>query len=102
MPTGLIAVARREVRWIWHDRLALFFVVGVPLLCLPVRMPAPSTPQGVMPRSKARAMGTSSRSTSRSIKLHCTCSPTKRVHPRSSAIVLACDTTHAGASLMPT
>ena len=33
MPTGLIAVARREVRWIWHDRLALFFVVGVPLLC---------------------------------------------------------------------
>ena len=29
---GLIAVAWREVQWIWRDRVALFLVVGVPLL----------------------------------------------------------------------
>lgn len=31
-PSGLIAVAWREVQWIWHDRVALFLVAGVPLL----------------------------------------------------------------------
>jgi len=30
--TGLTAVILREVRWIWHDRVALFLVLGVPLL----------------------------------------------------------------------
>jgi ABC-2 type transport system permease protein len=34
--TGLIAVALREVRWIWHDRVALFLVAGVPLLAFAV------------------------------------------------------------------
>src|SRR5215510_11601249 len=32
LPSGLVAVAWREVQWIWHDRVALFLVVGVPLL----------------------------------------------------------------------
>ena len=32
LPSGLIAVAWREVRWIWRDRVALFLVAGVPLL----------------------------------------------------------------------
>ena len=31
-PTGLVSVAVRELRWIWHDRVALFLVLGVPLL----------------------------------------------------------------------
>jgi ABC-2 type transport system permease protein len=31
-PGGLLAVALRELDWIWHDRVALFLVVGVPLL----------------------------------------------------------------------
>ena len=35
-PAGLIAVALREVRWIWHDRVALFLVAGVPLLAFAV------------------------------------------------------------------
>lgn len=35
-PAGLIAVARRELDWIWHDRVALFLVVGVPLLAFAV------------------------------------------------------------------
>ncbi len=34
--TGLVAVAWREVRWIWQDRVALFLVVGVPLLAFAV------------------------------------------------------------------
>jgi ABC-2 type transport system permease protein len=29
---GLVRVALREVHWIWHDRVALILVVGVPLL----------------------------------------------------------------------
>lgn len=29
---GLLAVALREVRWLWHDHVALFLVVGVPIL----------------------------------------------------------------------
>jgi len=35
-PHGLVAVALREVRWIWHDRVALFLVAGVPLLAFAV------------------------------------------------------------------
>lgn len=31
-PSGLIAVAWREIQWIWHDRVALLLVAGVPLL----------------------------------------------------------------------
>lgn len=31
-PAGLIAVARRELDWLWHDRVALFLVAGVPIL----------------------------------------------------------------------
>jgi ABC-2 type transport system permease protein len=33
---GLVSVAVREVRWIWHDRVALFLVVGVPLIAFAV------------------------------------------------------------------
>jgi ABC-2 type transport system permease protein len=33
---GLVAVALREVDWIWHDRVALFLVLGVPLLAFAV------------------------------------------------------------------
>jgi len=33
---GLIAVALREVQWIWHDRVALFLVAGVPLLAFAI------------------------------------------------------------------
>ena len=36
MPPGLLSVALREVRWIWHDRVALFLVVGVPLIAFAV------------------------------------------------------------------
>ena len=32
LPPGLIAVAWREVQWIWRDRVALLLVAGVPLL----------------------------------------------------------------------
>jgi ABC-2 type transport system permease protein len=35
-PTGLLAVALREVRWIWHDRVALFLLAGVPLLAFAI------------------------------------------------------------------
>jgi ABC-2 type transport system permease protein len=33
---GLVAVALREVDWIWHDRVALFLVLGVPLLAFAI------------------------------------------------------------------
>src|SRR5262249_24155922 len=36
LPPGLIAVAWRELRWIWHDRIALFLVAGVPLFAITV------------------------------------------------------------------
>jgi ABC-2 type transport system permease protein len=35
-PAGLVAVVLREVQWIWHDRVALFLVVGVPLLAFTI------------------------------------------------------------------
>lgn len=35
-PSGLIAVAWREIQWIWQDRVALFLVAGVPLLAFAV------------------------------------------------------------------
>lgn len=34
--TGLLAVAAREIDWIWHDRVALLLVVGVPLLAFAI------------------------------------------------------------------
>jgi ABC-2 type transport system permease protein len=36
VPPGLVAVAWREVQWIWRDRVALFLVVGVPLVAFAV------------------------------------------------------------------
>jgi ABC-2 type transport system permease protein len=30
--TGLLAVAERELRWIWHDRVALILVLAIPLI----------------------------------------------------------------------
>ncbi len=33
---GLLSVARRELDWIWHDRVALFLVIGVPLLAFAI------------------------------------------------------------------
>ena len=30
--SGFLAVASREVLWIWRDRTALFLVVGIPLI----------------------------------------------------------------------
>lgn len=30
--TGLLAVAARELRWIWHDRVALILVLAIPLI----------------------------------------------------------------------
>jgi ABC-2 type transport system permease protein len=33
---GLISVAVRELAWMWHDRVALFLVIGVPLLAFAV------------------------------------------------------------------
>ena len=36
LPAGLIAVAWREVQWIWRDRVALFLVAGVPLLAFAI------------------------------------------------------------------
>ena len=39
MPTlrpGLWSVIQRELDWIWHDRVALFLVIGVPLLAFAV------------------------------------------------------------------
>jgi ABC-2 type transport system permease protein len=30
--TGLLAVSRRELRWIWHDRVALLLVAVIPLI----------------------------------------------------------------------
>jgi ABC-2 type transport system permease protein len=33
---GLLSVMRRELAWIWHDRVALFLVIGVPLLAFAV------------------------------------------------------------------
>ena len=47
-------------------------------------------------------MGVSSRSTVRCSRLYSICSATKGLHPRSSARVFACDTTHAGVSDTPT
>jgi ABC-2 type transport system permease protein len=35
-PEGLVAVMLREVDWIWHDRVALFLVLGVPLLAFAI------------------------------------------------------------------
>ena len=35
-PPGLVSVAVRELRWMWHDRVALFLAVGVPLLAFAV------------------------------------------------------------------
>ncbi|WP_428664014.1 ABC transporter permease [Reyranella sp.] len=34
--TGLLAVAAREVDWIWHDRVALLLLVGVPVLAFAI------------------------------------------------------------------
>jgi len=33
---GLVSVAVREARWIWHDRVALLLTVGVPLIAFAV------------------------------------------------------------------
>jgi hypothetical protein len=68
---------------------------------LPVRSPAPSGAQATNARSRARAIGSRSRSAVRSIRLYSAWTPTKRVHPRSSASAFACEVTHAGASEIP-
>ena len=36
LPPGLLAVARRELGWMWRDRVALFLAVGVPLIAFAV------------------------------------------------------------------
>src|SRR4029077_12154245 len=33
---GLLSVMQRELAWLWHDRVALFLVIGVPLLAFAV------------------------------------------------------------------
>lgn len=47
-------------------------------------------------------MGKSSRSTVRWMRLYSICRAEKGVQPRRSARVLACETTHAGVSEIPT
>ena len=69
--------------------------------CLPVNTPPAKGDQAVTPRPRSAAMGRSSRSGVRSIRLYSICSPTNGVQPRSSARVLALATSQAGMSETP-
>src|SRR3977135_687559 len=73
-----------------------------PRCALLVSPPFASGDQASTPRFKAFAMGTSSRSTVRSIRLYSTCNPVNCVQPRSSARVFAWAIHQAGASEIPT
>ncbi len=68
---------------------------------LPDRIPPWSGLHAATDRPNASAMGSSSRSTSRFSRLYGTWSPANSVQPRSSASVLARDTSQAGASETP-
>src|SRR5215469_16918213 len=85
--------------------LTLYLFWSVLLSCLlyfPERTPPPKGDHIVAPTSKPRAMGNSSLSADLSIKLYINWIPMKGDQPRSSAIAFAYDTTHAGASDIPT
>ena len=68
---------------------------------LPVNTPRGSGDQAVKPRFSALAIGISSRSTVRSIRLYSICNPMKGDHHRRWASVFACAIHQAGASEMP-
>src|SRR3984893_5664237 len=68
---------------------------------LPVNTPPASGDHAVTPIFNALAIGISSRSTVRSIRLYSICNPTKGDHPRRWASVFACAIHQAGASEMP-
>ncbi len=68
---------------------------------LPVSQPLANGDHGVTVNPSAAAIGSSSRSGVRSIRLYSICKPTNGVQPRNSASVLARATHHAGASEMP-
>src|SRR5258707_14378781 len=71
------------------------------LLYLPVSTPPPSGDHTATPRSKARAIGSRSRSGVRSIRLYSICRAMKGVLPERSARLLACATIQAGVLEMP-
>src|SRR5712691_8637929 len=72
-----------------------------PLRYLPVNTPPPSGDQATVPRTKAAAMGSNSRSGVRSTRLYSSCTPASGTQPRHSASVAARATRQAGKSDRP-
>ncbi len=68
---------------------------------VPVRTPLASGDHAVTPMFNSWAIGISSRSTVRSIRLYSICNPMNGDQPRNCASVFACAIHQAGASEMP-